>query len=73
MSMISQDYLYNNHPNSKTKELAEFLENELRLTTGNGGVISYIGWVELEFGLSSGTNEVMAPFIVTNEAMQGWI
>ena len=67
VSIISNEFLRRNFPDVVVKDISELLNTKLSLTAANGSEIPYIGWVELNFRLSSCNNELKVPFLVTEQ------
>ena len=67
VSIISNEFLRRNFPDVVVKVFSEFLNTKLSLTAANGSEIPYIGWVELNYRLSSCNNEMKVPFLVTEQ------
>ena len=67
VSIMSNEFLRKKFPDVVVKDISELLNNKLSLTAANGSEIPYIGWVELNFRLSSGNNELKVPFLVTEQ------
>ena len=67
VSIMSNEFLRKNFPDVVVKDISELLNNKLSLTAANGSEIPYIGWVELNFRLSSCNNELKVPFLVTEQ------
>jgi hypothetical protein len=58
VSTVSERFFRQSHPLKQIRSLSELVETDLKLTAANGSVISYIGWVELAFTLSSRNTQV---------------
>ena len=67
VSIVSREFLKRNFPGVVVKEISELLNTELNLTAANGSEMPYIGWVELNFRLSSSKNDLKVPFLVTEQ------
>ena len=67
VSIISNEFLRRNCPDVVVKDISELLNTKLSLTAANGSEIPFIGWVELNFRLSSCNNELKVPFLVTEQ------
>ena len=67
VSIVSREFLRRNFPGVVVKEMSELLITELNLTAANGSEMPYIGWVELNFRLSSSKNDLKVPFPVTEQ------
>ena len=61
--------LLNNFPGVAVKDISELLHTKLNLTAANGSEMPYIGWVELNFRLSSCNHDLKVPFLVTEQCM----
>ena len=68
VSIISNEFL-KNFPGVAVKDISELLDTKLNLTAANGSEMPYIGWVELNFRLSSCNHDFKVPFIVTNQCL----
>ena len=68
VSIIPQWYLSEHLPGLHLRDISELLDVQLNLTTANGTVLSYSGWVEVSFRLKSSRDELMVPFLVSNES-----
>ena len=66
VSIISNEFL-KNFPGVVVKDISELLDTKLNLTTANGSKMSHIGWVELNFRLSSCNPDLKVPFLVTEQ------
>ena len=73
VSILSQNFLLEEFPNIKVKELKELLgiETDLDLRAANNSHIPYLGYVELKFELLNGTkfSSLTVPFLVTTEML----
>ena len=58
VSIVSKCWLSKNVSSSKLRNIEELLgeEAELNLRAANGGMIPFIGWVEVQFQLASDTH-----------------
>lgn len=67
VSIISDEFLKRNFPDVAVRDISELLNTKLNLTAANGSEMPYIGWVELNFRLSSCNNDLIVPFVVTEQ------
>lgn len=67
VSIISNEFLKRNFPDAVVRDISELLNTKLNLTAANGSEMPYIGWVELNFRLSSCNNDLKVPFLVTEQ------
>ena len=67
VSIISNEFLKRNFPDAVARDISELLNTKLNLTAANGSEMPYIGWVELNFRLSSCNNDLKVPFLVTEQ------
>ena len=51
------------------KDISDLLDTKLNLTVANGSEMPYIGWVELNFRLSSCNHDLKVPFLVTEQCL----
>ena len=68
VSIISNEFL-RNFPGVAVKDISELLDTKLNLTAANGREMPYIGWVELNFRLSSCNHDLKVPFLVTEQCL----
>ena len=69
VSIISEQFLNDNFPQKKLKNVSELINCPLNVTAANGTQIPYEGWVEIEFKLKHNQETIIVPFLVTNEVM----
>ena len=67
VSIISNEFVKRNFPDVAVRDISELLNTKLNLTAANGSEMPYIGWVELNFRLSSCNNDLIVPFLVTEQ------
>ena len=68
VSIISNEFL-KNFPGVVIKDISELLDTKLNLMAANGSEMPYIGWVELNFRLSSCNPDLKVPFLVTEQCL----
>ncbi|KAK2550083.1 hypothetical protein P5673_029269 [Acropora cervicornis] len=68
VSIISNEFL-KNFPGVVVKDISESLDTKLNMTAANGSEMPYIGWVELNFRLSSCNLDLKVPFFVTEQCL----
>ena len=69
VSIVSEAFSKRNFPGVTVKDIEKLLGAKLNLTAANGSDILYKGWVELKFKLLSSSNDLIVPFLVTEEAL----
>jgi len=67
VSIISNEFLRRTFPDVVVRDISELLNTKLNLTAANGSEMPYIGWVELNFRLSSCNNDLKVPFLVKEQ------
>ena len=67
VSIISNEFVKRNFPDVAVRDISELLNTKLNLTAANGSEMPYIGWVELNFRLSLCNNDLIVPFLVTEQ------
>ena len=67
VSIISNEFLKRNFPDAVVRDISQLLNTKLNLTAANGSEMPYIGWVELNFRLSSCNNDLKVPLLVTEQ------
>ena len=70
VSIVPESLLKRILPDVPIKDISELVNMELNLTAANGTAIPYKGWVDLRFRLSSPENELLVPFLVTDEILE---
>ena len=68
VSIVCNEFL-KNFLGVVVKDISELLDTKLNLTAANCSEMRYIGWVELNFRLSSCTHELKVPFLVTEQCL----
>ena len=66
--IISNEFL-KNFPGVVAKDISELLDTKPNLVAANGSEMPYIGWVELNFRLSSSNPDLKVPFLVTEQCL----
>ena len=69
VSILSENFVRENFPREKIKEISELLDCNFNVTAANGTQIPYKGWVEIEFKLKHNQETIIVPFLVTNEVI----
>ena len=75
VSIVSKSWLSKNLSSSKLRNIEESLgeEAELNLRAANGGIIPFIGWVEVQFQLTSDTHSsvpLTVPILVARDELE---
>ena len=74
VSIVSKRWLSKNLSSSKLKNIEELPEEEeLNLRAANGGMIPFIGWVEVQFQLASDTHSsvpLTVPILVARDELE---
>ena len=67
ISIISEHFLRRHFPSAILRNISELLDCELDLTTSNGTLIPYKGFIELTFKLKHEQDPISVPFLVKTE------
>ena len=65
--IVSQRWCEDNIPALQIRQIEKLTDPGLKLTTANGSLILYLGWIAVDFSLASDETSLMVPFLVTEE------